>query len=363
MAAYYNELDPYAAQWLRNLICAGLIADGEVDERSIVAVRGDDLRGFDQCHLFAGIGVWSHALRLAGWRDDRHVWTGSCPCQPYSAAGKRKGQADARHLWPEWLRLIREREPTVIFGEQVDDAIGADWLDDVFVSLEALDYACGAVDFPACSVGAPQLRQRVYFVADANGGNASAERKQRGGEQRLFEAGDGACALADADSRRRSERSERDGNAPQSRLAASQRDDPCRRGFGELAYSEAIGCGQRSSDDARSAEGARSQRTGSGPADAGSGSMGGTEGVRRNGRPDDQNEGRRQCSSRQASAVNGFWHDAEWIACTDGRTRAVKPGIFPLAPSRPGRVGKLRAAGNCIVSTQAAEFIRAYDER
>ena len=104
MAAYYNENDPFAAAWLRELIKAKLIADGEVDERSIELVRPDDLRGFVQCHFFAGIGGWSYALRLAGWPDNREVWTGSCPCQPWSVAGKGDGENDARHLWPVWYK-------------------------------------------------------------------------------------------------------------------------------------------------------------------------------------------------------------------------------------------------------------------
>ena len=119
MAAYYNEIDPYAAQWLRNLIAAGHIADGEVDERSIEDVRPSDLKGFTQCHFFAGIGVWSYALRQAGWSDDREIWTGSCPCQPFSAAGQGKGLADSRHLWPVWMELIATCSPRIIIGEQV----------------------------------------------------------------------------------------------------------------------------------------------------------------------------------------------------------------------------------------------------
>ena len=88
---YYNEFDPYAAQWLRNLIAAGHLPAGEVDERSIVDVQPNDLDGYRQCHFFAGIGGWSLAARLAGWPDDRELWTGSCPCQPFSAAGKGLG--------------------------------------------------------------------------------------------------------------------------------------------------------------------------------------------------------------------------------------------------------------------------------
>ncbi len=88
---YYNEIDPVAAQCLRELIKAGEIPAGDVDERSIEDVRPADLAGYVQCHFFAGIAGWAVALDLAGWPRDRPVWTGSCPCQPFSAAGKGAG--------------------------------------------------------------------------------------------------------------------------------------------------------------------------------------------------------------------------------------------------------------------------------
>ena len=192
MAAYYNEIDPYAAQWLRNLIAAGHIAAGDVDERSIKDVNANDLKDYTQCHFFAGIGGWSLALRLAGWPDERPVWTGSCPCQPFSAAGKNAGLADERHLWPDWFSLIQERRPSVIFGEQVEAAIGHGWLDIVQADLERTDYACGAVGIPAASVGAPHRRQRLWFVADAQWDEQSRKESYRrtprrmGGEQQPF---------------------------------------------------------------------------------------------------------------------------------------------------------------------------------
>ena len=136
MSALYNEIEPYAAQWIRNLAAAGHVAGGTVDERSIRDIQPDDVRGFTQAHFFAGIAVWSHALRLAGWPDDVPVWTGSCPCQPFSAAGRRGGFSDDRHLWPEWFRLIRECRPPVVFGEQVASPDGLAWLDAVRADLE-----------------------------------------------------------------------------------------------------------------------------------------------------------------------------------------------------------------------------------
>lgn len=168
MKAYYNEINPYAAQWLRNLIAAGFIADGDVDERDIKDVRPSDLVGYTQCHFFAGIGGWSYALRLAGWPDERPVWTGSCPCQPFSAAGRKKGMQDERHLWPVWFNLIRECRPVTVFGEQVEAAIGHGWLDIVQDDMEREGYAVGAVGLPAACVGAPHIRQRLWFVADTN---------------------------------------------------------------------------------------------------------------------------------------------------------------------------------------------------
>jgi DNA (cytosine-5)-methyltransferase 1 len=163
--AYYNEFDKHAAAWLRELIKQKLIADGDVDERSICDVQPDDLKDYAQCHFFAGIGGWSYALRLAGVPDELPVWTGSCPCQPFSAAGKQLGTADERHLWPVFFRLIAQCRPELVFGEQVAIAIGKGWLDGVSTDLDSEGYACGAAVLGAHSIGAPHIRQRLFWMA------------------------------------------------------------------------------------------------------------------------------------------------------------------------------------------------------
>ena len=226
MSAYYNEIDPNAAAWLRELIKHNLIAAGDVDERSIEDVTPADLMGYDQCHFFAGIGIWSHALRLSGLPDDFKVWTGSCPCQPFSAAGKGKGFADERHLWPAFGWLIQQCRPERVFGEQVAGKDGLAWIDLVSADMEALGYAVGAVPFAAAGVGAPHIRERLYWVADANDarleGRGQPERQRAA--KRASWAGLLAGGMADADGRHAgSEREQRSGE---------QRQQPQDGGFG-----------------------------------------------------------------------------------------------------------------------------------
>ncbi len=315
---YYNEIDAYAAQWLRNLIAAGHIAPGDVDERSIVDVRPDDLKGYTQCHFFAGIGGWSYAARLAGWPDDRQLWTGSCPCQPFSVAGAGKGQADERHLWPIFFDLIRAVNPAVVMGEQVAAAVGKHWLDGVHSDLESIGYAVGAAVVPACAVDAPHRRDRLWFVADTDSvgsqpGNVAAAAARHGSSAA---SDDREGAVADSASR---------GLGTDGRTQTAGRDD-------RTGYAHFGGQGARSplAHTHLPSEGeGREQR---------SGQLGWTG------------------SNSRGSA----WVGAEWLAGVDGKARRVEPSIRLLAHGVPARVGKLRAYGNAIVSQVAAEIIGAY---
>ncbi len=209
---YYNENDKQLVEWLENLIKAGLLPKGDVDGRSIADVRGSDLKGYTQCHFFAGIGGWPLALELAGWPTTRPVWTGSCPCQPFSNAGRQTGTDDPRHLWPQFQRLINECKPPTIIGEQVASKSGRAWLAGVRSDLERLDYGVGAADLCGASIGSPHIRQRLYWVGDASverlsvGGREQAtvgeprpqSQSQRSGESPVRVADTECCRLMDS---------------------------------------------------------------------------------------------------------------------------------------------------------------------
>ncbi|EMD6793534.1 DNA cytosine methyltransferase [Enterobacter hormaechei] len=343
-AAYYNEIDPFAAQWLRNLITGGHIAPGEVDERSIEDVTPDDLRGFTQCHFFAGIGVWSHSLRLAGWPDDKPVWTGSCPCQPFSAAGKGDGFADERHLWPHFFHLISERRPQHVFGEQVASGNANAWFDLVQADLEGMGYAFGLVPFAAAGVGAPHIRERAYWVAHACSEYESAAGNETGIAAHLRSSSTDRLANTGGERLNRFDsllQREESGRVTKSVLEVAGHSVT-----GGMGYSDHSRLERHIGDD--SSAGREGQ----------AGSVAET-GVH----------------SRPLE-VNGFWRDADWVFCRDGQWRPVEPGTFPLvarfakslghgksslrAMAGRNRTGRLKGYGNAINAQAAAEFIRAY---
>lgn len=322
---FYNEIEPYAAEWLGNLVANGHIASGTVETRSIRELQPGDVQQHVQGHFFAGIGVWSHALRSAGWPDDRPVWTGSCPCQPFSSAGRAKGFDDDRHLWPEWFRLIRQCRPPIVLGEQVASPDGLRWLDLVFADLEAEGYACGAADLCAAGVGAPHIRQRLYFVAVADGERREGLGVQlRGPRPAEHEAGRGGEA----------------GDL------AEPADGGRREGGGADVCENGPRGGRSGPDHVRIVGDAGGSRPSVGQvADDGRGAV--------------RLEGAPAASPGDPSPTSGFWSPVEWLPCQDGRLRPVEPGTFPLAHGVANRVGKLRAYGNALAGPVATTFVRA----
>jgi len=367
---YYNEWDKKTAAWLQELINQRLIPDGHVDTRSICDVQPGDLDGYTQCHFFAGVAGWPLALQLAGWPANRPVWTGSCPCQPFSAAGKRKGQDDERHVWPEFFRLIRECRPDTIFGEQVEGAVRLGWLDGVFADLEGEGYACGAVVLGAHSVGAPHIRQRLYWVADAQGERRTSRRqwdaqpivgkvcKDSGlgdsngagpqqGQQTAEAARYGGTAESAGSHSEwlrviHSCECDEDGNCPVCGIDYAECSCPGPTQEDEFEYDER-------------ADGLWARRLGNSI-------KSGLEGF--SGDVSDWNKSRRDNANsiRSTSETGriGCWQGATTIPCADGKSRRVKPGIQLLAHGVPARVVRLRGYGNAIVPQVAAEFITVY---
>lgn len=183
--AYYSEWEPFAARWLRNLAAAGEIPAGVVDERDVRLVRPEDVAQYAVQHYFAGLAGWALALRLGGWPEGRPVWSASLPCQPFSSAGQGKGVEDERHLWPCFLSLVSALEPPTIFGEQVASKKGRAWLADVFIDLESVGYAVAAADLCASGVGAPHIRQRLFWCATRRGA-ADAEAPEKALKQNVL---------------------------------------------------------------------------------------------------------------------------------------------------------------------------------
>lgn len=400
--AFYNENDPFAAAWLRNLAAANMIAPGRVDERSIEVVAPSDI-GDGQAHFFAGIGGWQYALRLAGWPDDLPVWTGSCPCQPFSQASPdAAGFADERHLWPIWFRLIRECRPAVVFGEQVGSPDGLKWLDLVSADLEDAGYAFGAADLCAAGLGAPHIRQRLWFVGIRRDWLADDDDDARRGffRRRGISGVELASCRRDVDGRGEDgvdvADTQRSGSGARRTGGANGRStlEPDRHGAVGRAVDDASGVGRARCTAAGRQEGARPEHRGllgdaygvggrEGPGGAGGdgeivgydGDLGretgvalgdaGLDGDREHARELRSDEGQheeRSANGRHASeppGATGHWANAEWIACSDGKSRPVEPGSFPLAHGVPGRVGLLRGYGNAIVPQVAATFIRA----
>jgi DNA (cytosine-5)-methyltransferase 1 len=324
--AYYNEFNPEAAAWMRELIKRKLIADGEVDERSITDVQADDVRGFVQCHFFAGIGGWSYALRLAGIPDDYPLWTASLPCQPFSVAGKQLGKDDERHLLPHFTELVRQCKPDRIFGEQVEGAIRHGWLDDLQATMEAENYAVGHCVLGAHSVGAFHQRQRLYWVAENKLGDTLHNRARR---------------------------------ATRGKMGATQDDKRASESEGEgwigdsIASRGAMPLGFISDTSATRLQG-----------------HGGFEQV-------GVSQGRE--GAQRHDSASGIWSNVNWIYCRDEKYRAIEPSIKPLVDgiskgvvrsgdnseeidannTQEARVMRLKGYGNAIVPQVAAMFISA----
>ncbi|ESH97826.1 methyltransferase [Salmonella enterica subsp. enterica serovar Agona str. 632182-2] len=250
-------------------------------------------------------------MRLAGVPDSFPCWTGSPPCQPFSVAGAGRGTDDSRHLAPAFLDLVSECRPSVIFGEQVANAVKKDnWIDALLIEMSEEGYASGFAVLPAAGVGAPHKRDRIFFGAALLADTVRKQQRQEGLRR---------CGLENVQVRRN--------------------ENPA----------TITGC-------------------------CGNCSLAGTNGKRPQGEwPDCNSSGwkgqdlrpaglRIGAGNKDGYAHHSHWSGADWLGCRDGRFRPVESGTFPLANGIPARVGRLRGYGNAIVPQVAAEFIKAFME-
>lgn len=386
LRAYYNEIDPFAVAVLKRRIADGSLPPGDVDDRDIRTVQAADLRGYAQVHLFAGIGGFGLAVRLAGWPDDRPLWTGGYPCQPFSVAGVRRGMSDDRYLWPECARLLRalEERPASCLFENVDGHRDLG-LDRTLFDLEALGYAGRPFWIPASAVGAPHDRMRVWIVAKGLDDAAGARCAGPGRSEAVAEVwretwrgepagrgGDGRIAVADAEGERKhrsatAARTAGRSGAENARVVGALADAPgllgravvgdepdgdVSGGTGELADA---GDGQLSQPQRRA-----QRRDGARSTGAALGELVNAARYRRGeGRAKPGLRGGRSTAAGAGGADRDPWGDAVWVECADGKLRRTEPGLGLLAHGISERVARLRALGNAIVPQVAAQILRA----
>ncbi|WP_421930091.1 DNA cytosine methyltransferase [Nitratireductor rhodophyticola] len=407
MRAYYNEIDPAAAHILRALIKEGVIANGDVDTRSIKEVEPHDLEGYTQCHFFAGGGLWSVAARLAEWPDDAPLWTGSCPCQPFSAAGKGLGADDPRHLWPDFHRLISACRPAVVMGEQVAGKAGYGWFDGVRADLAREDFTARGIDFPACSVDAPHQRNRLYWIAvagrESERGRAGTGTERSEPEQPQSGIRHGECPACGGSGRvgpffpgglsticgnctapsgaldhgigtgLEGQRGHGDGSGrkEQDRPVAATDGAECR----SMANNDGVGSAKIRPDVGQVGGLSKAEcwpehhASVSGRSDAAAVDRAPTSGIQpdaygyrcdRTGLSTRPGWEHLPHGARHPQRNGTYWSDAEWIACHDGKARRAQSGIRFLVDGLPGRVDLWRVGGNAIVPEAAAEVIAAF---
>lgn len=268
-----------------------------------------------------------HWPQVPRWRDVRalpyddmpqvDLIAGGYPCQPFSAAGKRRGAQDDRHLWPYCIEAVRRLRPAWALFENVAGHVSLG-LDDVCADLEGEGYTIRPLLIPACAVGAPHRRARVFIVAHALG---------RGRDGIALQQGSGETG---------------------------RRRPPQPSPSGALAHTSGLGRGQRKP------ESSQPQRLADAHSPGATSPVGHPSGTRlplpkQPGEPSPT-----ECRSGSWSATGergrAPWADCVWVQCRDGKLRAAPSGVRMLAHGIPGRVGQIKGYGNAVVP-QVVEMI------
>jgi DNA (cytosine-5)-methyltransferase 1 len=232
------------------------------------------------------------------------------------------------------LGLIAKFRPPVVFGEQVASKLGRIWLARVRLDLERMGYAVGAADLCAAGVGAPHVRQRLFWVAHAQG--AGRPRRGEHPSDARPEAGGGARRLGP------------EGPRPLPRWLA-----------------DADGRDARPKRQQRGGQHGRESPHGVAGLDAGvHGRLGHTngQGLEEWGRESGDDGQERPAPLGTGQAVLAAWGDFDIIQCADGKARRIESGVLPLAARLPKRVVRLRGYGNAICPPLAAVFVKSFLE-
>ena len=335
--------------------------DGDVDERSIADVQASDLTGYQQVQLFAGLGGWPWAFRLANWPEEWEVWSGSCPCGPWSIAGKRKGFDDERHLWPHMQRLIAGRTPNIVFGEQVSKAPA--WLGLVRSDMEDMDYALGVYPIEAASAGAEHYRDRYFFtgyrtclMADEYGSRSAQPQGCIGEQRRRFVDNGkiGACgALADSECPRPFS-SAHSGIHSGEKITGARNVELDRFSVPHSVFALADSDNKRSQEPERERGNTGTQQPSVARSDfrplVDDPGFGWGEGWT-------ESEFRRRGFAAPVASIG----DCQYVECPDGKWRRLPPpGVRWLATGIPKRIPMLAALGNAIDPRPASAFIASF---
>lgn len=259
---------------------------------------------------------------------------GGWPCQPFSVAGKQRGAADDRYLWPEVIRIVEALRPTWFLGENVPGIIRMD-LDNVLIDLDNAGYAAKPISIPACGLGAPHRRERVFVVA--YGGLSKQQRRNKeayGQRQRKSSrrepspyGGEARRAVADTSQRQNDGRERRD---LEEKTGSGECLDPAADlGCENVAHTEidSLGAGLCTDEPGR--------QRGTRPCDKGCA----VDNAMCRRHRTQENE---VCTRRHSPVHPSWW--------------STEPDVGRVAHGVPSRVDRLRSLGNAVVP-QIVEFI------
>jgi DNA (cytosine-5)-methyltransferase 1 len=262
---------------------------------------------------------------------------GGFPCQPFSQAGKRKGEEDDRHLWPEYFRLIQEIRPRWVIGENVAGLISMG-LDQVLSDLASASYSHQSLVIPACAVNAPHRRDRVWIIARRNAmGNSEYNGSSTTKESRS------PSSVSNNSPQGENKTFQSKGTSGRSNIenVAHSISDSKGSSYRKGVYEESNG-EQNNGNEIRDDSG----NSGKALAHANK----------------ERIQGRKETRNIRSGGENGHKLASGQSKCGLGNNWAVEPDVGRVAHGIPNRVDRLKQLGNAVVPQVVEEIGRAIME-